>query len=324
MLRLSLLLIASIGLAGAWLPKCHGQFAPGTKFPGGFVVPGAAPTEPGKDVADWDRSLQNFFQLSPDQRSQLRQVDVPFKEEKEFGDRVYSQLEQSFKQQKVGVIQRGEDVRYLNQLVARVQPLMNQKSRYQKLKICLVDSDEVDACSIPGGTLVFTRGLLGSAESEAALVGIVAHELSHLDRQHQLKPLQQQRLAEKQFSGKPGGNPSGNFDLNRFFDFGKISLASFHSIHPEEESEADSDATRWMYELGYDPLQLAKLFDRLSEKAKGQAQMLPAFLRSHPLMRDRSAKVLADLAELQKASPKNDLVVGAQALRDRSPAKLPK
>lgn len=324
MLRLSLMLIVSSGLAGVWLPKCQGQFAPGTKFPGGFVVPGAEPAEPGKEVYDWDRSLQNFFQLSPEQRSQLRQVDVPFKEEKEFGDRVFSQLEQSFKQQKVGVIQRGEDVRYLNQLVSRVHSMMSQKSRYQRFKICLVDSDEVDACSIPGGTLVFTRGLLNSSESEAALVGIVAHELSHLERQHQLKPLQQQRLAEKQFSGRAGGSTGGNFDLNRFFDFGKISLASFHSIHPEEESEADSDATRWMYELGYDPLHLAKLFDRLSENAKGQAQMLPAFLRSHPLMRDRSAKVLADLAELQKANPKNDLVVGVQALRDRSPAKLPK
>ena len=38
----------------------------------------------------------------------------------------------------------------------------------------------------PGGTLIFFRGILDFAGSEAALVGVIGHELSHLDHGHQL------------------------------------------------------------------------------------------------------------------------------------------
>ncbi len=75
-------------------------------------------------------------------------------------------------------------------------------------------------------------------------MGIIGHELSHLDRRHQLKPLQQQQLAKQQLAG----SAKQGFDLNRMFDFGKISLGSYHPIHLQEEAEADNDAVRWMYE----------------------------------------------------------------------------
>ena len=68
---------------------------------------------------------------------------------------------------------------------------MNHARRYRQVQVYVADSSEVDAQSIPGGCLVFHRGLLDVAESEAARVGIIGHELSHLDRRHQLKPIQQ-------------------------------------------------------------------------------------------------------------------------------------
>jgi Zn-dependent protease with chaperone function len=262
-----------------------------------------------------DKALETMLQLTPEQREELRKVDVPLNSEKEFGNSVFKTFQNQLQLQKVGITNRGTDVAYLAKLVGLLKPQMSHHRRYPKIQVHVVDSDEVDARSVPGGILVFYRGLLEVAESEAALIGIVAHELSHLDRRHQLKPLQHQQLAQKQLAGFE----AGNFDLGRMFDFGKTSFGSYHPIHPAEESEADRDAVSWMYQVGYDPTELAKLFSRLSDRAQGQAAMLPSFLRTHPLMKDRAAEVLNQSKQLQLANPKPKLIVGVEALRARSP-----
>ena len=84
------------------------------------------------------------------------------------------------------MIRRGKDVTYLRELVASIQPLLVNRQRYPTIQVLLADSPQIDARSFPGGSLVFCRGLLDSAGSEAALVGIIAHELVHLDRGHVL------------------------------------------------------------------------------------------------------------------------------------------
>jgi predicted Zn-dependent protease len=184
----------------------------------------------------------------------------------------------------------------------------------------IVESPDIDARSVPGGRLLFFRGLLDFVTSEAALVGILGHELAHLDHGHQLKPLQHQQLAQQKLQQFGTGNPPHFSDM---FDFAKMSAGSFHPIHPEEEKQADADATLWLYKLGYDPAELARLFNQLADRAGGQDRMVPSFLRTHPLMRDRARDVLQQLEKLQQARPKANLVVGQAALQTRTPAPLP-
>lgn len=264
-----------------------------------------------------DRALQSMMQLTPAQRAELRKVNIPIKAEKEYGESIFESFRQQLAAQKIQVTNRGVDATYLQRLVNIARPQMAQRDRYNKVQVYLVESTTVDARSTPGGILVFYRGLLEIAENEAALLGIVCHELSHLDRQHQLKPLQQQQLANKQLNQLQ----SGQFDFGRMMDFGKISFSSYHPIHPDEEAEADQDAVSWMYQLGYDPEQLARLFQRLASNAQGNAELIPGFLRTHPLMKDRAAKVLEQTKQLQTANPQANLIVGTEALKRRSPAK---
>ena len=101
----------------------------------------------------------------------------------------------------VRVVSRGKDVNYLHDLVEAIRPHMRNARRYHSINIYLADSPRCDARSFAVGTLVFYRGLLDQADSEAALVGIVGHELSHLDRGHLLLPLRRIKLAQQTFSG---------------------------------------------------------------------------------------------------------------------------
>lgn len=266
-----------------------------------------------------DEMMEGFFRLSSEQRAELRSVEVPVQSERSYGEQIFQAYRKQLSSQGIPMSSRNPDARYISQLVDRIKPLMTDPRRYPKIDVHVVDSEEVDARSIPGGTLVFYRGLLEFAESEAALVGIVGHELSHLDRRHQLKPLQQQLIARKKF--QPNAGMSG-FDLRDFFDFGTMSLNSYHPFHPEEEAEADGDAVQWLYQLGYQPLELARLFQGLSEVNRNANAEMPRFMRTHPAMKERSIEVTRLTSEFQKKMPKADLIVGREALAQRTPAPL--
>lgn len=266
-----------------------------------------------------DEMMDGFFRLTPEQRAELRSVEVPVKAERDYGEQIFQAYRNQLTAQGIQLSSQSPDARYMSQLVDRLKPAMTHQRRYPKIDVYVVDSGEVDARSAPGGFLVFYRGLLEFAESEAALIGIVGHELSHLDRRHQLKPLQQQLMARKKF--QPNAAAAG-FNLKDFFDFGSMSLNSYHPFHPEEEAEADRDAVQWLHQLGYQPLELARLFQRLSDLKQNTAFEMPGFMRTHPAMKERSSDVTRLAAELQQRMPKADLVVGQEALVQRVPARL--
>ena len=60
--------------------------------------------------------------------------------------------------------------------------------------MAIIPLDAADAFSVPGGDLLFSQGLLETAGNEAALMGVVCHELAHLDRGHQLLELRRAKL----------------------------------------------------------------------------------------------------------------------------------
>lgn len=267
-----------------------------------------------------EEMMGGMFGLSAEQREELRKVEVAIQAEKEYGENVFSGFKQQLASQRISISDRNKDAKYLLELANRMKPLMQHGQRYPKLRIYVVDSKEVDAKSIPGGILIFYRGLLEYAESEAALIGIVGHELSHLDRKHQLKPLQQQKLAQQKMQQM--GNRR-TFDPQDFFNLGKQTFGSFHPFHPDEEAEADLDAVGWMYQLGYQPSELGRLFQRLAGGNRPGAEFMPSFLRTHPTFPERSDKVTRETARLQQLQPKAALIVGREELSRRTPAKLP-
>ena len=53
--------------------------------------------------------------------------------------------------------------------------------------IKIIDSDEVNAFALPGGYLYVNRGTLEAADSEAELVGVMAHLIGHIAARHGLE-----------------------------------------------------------------------------------------------------------------------------------------
>lgn len=249
-----------------------------------------------------------FSELTPEQMAELERTNIAPREETQFGNQVLRNYEASLRGQNLTLTRQGADAKYLAALVAQVRPLMTNARRYANVDIAVVNSDSIDAYSIPGGHLIFTAGLMKNLQSEAELVGVVAHELSHLDRGHQLLPLKQAKRA------------------NQVSDFrsGMTWVATLAKpFRPEFESQADADAVKWMIAAGYDPRQLAALLSRWDARQAqdaGWTKMVPSFARSHPDS-GRRAQVILDLFDRAHVDPQG-LIVGRQNFEQRVPASV--
>ncbi|MEC8554580.1 MAG: M48 family metalloprotease [Planctomycetota bacterium] len=158
---------------------------------------------------------------------------------------------------------------------------------------------------MPGGTILFSRGLLETAKSEAAVVGVLAHELSHLDRQHQLLGLRRQKQVQQKL----------NF-ANMISNLSEV----MKPFHAEFESQADEDAVSWMLQFDYEPKALAALLLRWNAKQDAQQpwkDMMPGFLLTHPDGGRRADDVMKWREE--KKQPSQDLHKGIENLEKRKP-----
>jgi len=263
-------------------------------------------------------SADEFFEQfvpKPTQEDEedLAKVNISKADEERLGQEMVNSYLDYLKRERIKVVHKGDDVDYLKALVATLQPLMENAERYRKIDVYIVKSAVPDARSFPGGTLFFYEGLLRLAESEAALVGVVGHELSHLDHGHQLIVLKQSRMLQQFFAPSTG--------VPNFFSLGTQMMRMMsRPFRPQDEQTADADAVAWMYEAGYDPREFASLLLRLRERIPLKESVpMPAFLRTHPPTRERSEAVLAKLDELQKKNPKPHLYLGRANLDQRIP-----
>jgi predicted Zn-dependent protease len=53
----------------------------------------------------------------------------------------------------------------------------------------VLDSPEINAFAVPGGFIFITRGALKIISNEAELVGVLAHEIAHIEQGHGLKAI---------------------------------------------------------------------------------------------------------------------------------------
>lgn len=236
----------------------------------------------------------------------LANVKLSLKEEQQYGDAAADALLKQLERDKVKVLTKGKEVKYLERLLATLQPQMKHASRYKSFNVYLAEAPHTDARCFPGGTVLVFRGLLDFADSEAALIGILGHELSHIDHGHQTQQLKRMKLAQQAFSADGGG-----FSPEKFFAGGASMMKMFMKpFRPEDETEADLDGATWAYRAGYDSREMAKLFLRLHERDKHGKEALPGFMRSHPFHIDRYQAILDRYEELQESEPHDKLYIG--------------
>jgi beta-barrel assembly-enhancing protease len=160
----------------------------------------------------------------------------------------------------------------------------------------VVDSDEINAFALPGGSVFVNLATVSAAESEAQLAGVMAHEISHVVLRHSTCNLTKQRKRSIWYGL---GQVAAAATLGGYGDvaaqgIGYAQGLSFLHMSRESEQQADLLGLQIMYDAGYDPRGMPQFFETIQAKyGQGSAQ----FLSDHPNPGNRIQYVNARIAQ---------------------------
>ena len=156
-------------------------------------------------------------------------------------------------------------------------------------KVQVIDSPVVNAFAIPGGYVYLTRGILAYMNSEAAMVGILGHEIGHITARHSV-----QQISRAQLAGI--GLGVGSIVVPEVRPFGDLLQAGvgllFLKFSRDDERESDALGVRYSLAAGYSPKQMADFFGVLDRMGERSGNDLPGWLSTHPDPEDRGGHIL--------------------------------
>ncbi len=173
---------------------------------------------------------------------------------------------------------------YLERLGQRISAQAERKVPYS---FTLVNSGIENAFALPGGPVFITRGLFLLLDSESELVGVLAHEIGHINARHHVKFMEKNMtlgLLLQIGSLFLPQNLTGEvlYQLARL-SAGLLSL----KFSRDQEREADAFAFNFTLSTGYSPQGMAELFQKFKEKEKKSSGKPPEWLSTHPLPETR-------------------------------------
>jgi predicted Zn-dependent protease len=162
----------------------------------------------------------------------------------------------------------------------------------------LVNDKSINAFALPGGPIFLNLGLFLNAENEAQVAGVMAHEIAHVALRHGTSQASKANLIQLPALIAAGiaGNSSVLGQLAQLgIGLGANSLLLKYSR--DAEREADALGARIMAGAGYNPIEMARFFERL--EAEGGARG-PEFFSSHPSPGNRVKLVQEEIRYLPK------------------------
>ncbi|BDD07081.1 M48 family metallopeptidase [Aureibacter tunicatorum] len=181
----------------------------------------------------------------------------------------------------------------------RIQSLVKHTEEGFQFEFHMVINEEVNAFALPGGTVIINTGLLEHAESWEEVLGVMAHEISHVTERHHIRSML---------------NQIGIFDLLAIYlgDESLLVNSIFHyadnletlSYSRDFESEADNNGLNLLLTANINPDGMIQFFNSLGNSEIQSLKILD-FLSTHPNSTERS-NTLAMSLENHTANKKQD------------------
>lgn len=191
---------------------------------------------------------------------------------------------------------------YVNRLG---QNLVRNSDSKVPFTIKVIDAQEVNALSLPGGFFFVNVGLIIYADNEAQLAGAMAHEIAHVTARHGTRQATRGTIVEYAtipliFMGGWGG-----FGARQAA--GLAIPVGFLKFSRAFEREADFLGLQYLYKTGYDPIEFVSLFEKMESLQKKRPSAISEFFSSHPMVGDRIKDSQKDIQEI--LSPKPEYVI---------------
>jgi predicted Zn-dependent protease len=189
---------------------------------------------------------------------------------------------------------------YLNVMERTLSIFSDRPETYGGYHLLILDTDEINAFSAPGGLIFVSRGLLRCATSEDMVAAILAHETSHVVLQHGLNAIKAARQSgawkNAAFTGVAiVGSPEFKQAVGLLKDSvsGLTDTLVNSGYSRDLEFQADQMALVIMRRAGYDPRAFDDMLKLMEKRLKPGGL---DFAKTHPNPPDREAAVEKALA----------------------------
>ena len=149
------------------------------------------------------------------------------------------------------------------------------------LRLVVVNADLVNAFALPGGIIVFTKGLIDNALSAGEVAGVMAHEIGHIVHDHGIQRMYRTAAVSVLSSLMVGDLVTGALLVN----LGELTLNRGYSR--DAEREADRYALTRLKAAGIDSSGLEAFLARALEESRKREDSLYRFLSTHPPTAER-------------------------------------
>ncbi len=205
---------------------------------------------------------------------------IPQQYEEQLGEAVYGNMIQTY------TIDTAK-TKLVNELVKDI----DFQTPYN-LKMVVVDFDQKNAFAMPGGYIIIYSGIISEMEDYSELLGLLAHEVSHVNHRHSLRSIFRSLSSYIFISVLLN-------DVNGVTAVLLDNLNNFKSLSYSRklEEEADMEGLKILYHNQIDPKGMVKLFEVLMKEGDMPGQL--EFLSSHPLTTKRIEYIEAQISEAE-------------------------
>lgn len=181
---------------------------------------------------------------------------------------------------------------YVNKVASVVAGVSDRPETFGGYHVMVLDTEEINAVSAPGGFIFVTRGFLKIVPDEDALAAVLAHEVAHVVKGHGVKAISEANLSEaliligKEAASSQGGSMVSQLTAtfgDSIDDISKTLLVKGYSR--SQEYEADEYAEILMKRSGYNTGSLLTMLNALDAASKGGTK--GGWTSTHPKPEDR-------------------------------------
>jgi len=159
---------------------------------------------------------------------------------------------------------------YLNLICQSLTINSSRMAAYNGYHVMILNSNEFNAFSTPGGHIFVTKGLVEAIASEDELAGIIAHELAHIMLGHGIKMIDDMRINEDIDTAARQAANFTDSSVQHIINFRDSVNNLFYTMirngyTVQQEFEADIAALDILASAGYAPvsfIDLLRLFER--------------------------------------------------------------
>jgi Zn-dependent protease with chaperone function len=207
------------------------------------------------------------------------------------------------------IIEDKRIVTYLGKLGDRLVAVApaNLKQSVYEYSFTPVNMKEINAFALPGGPMFVNRGMFVAAAEEGEVVGVMAHELSHVLLRHgtaNATKAENPWLQLGQIAGVVGGAVVGGAAGSAIAQGSQFGLGTLLLRYSRDfEKQADLLGSQIMAKAGYDPRSLAHMFATIQKESQSSGSGAPQWMSSHPDPGNRTQYITQEARTLTIAAP---------------------